>query len=99
MVRFESGPKLAEGMGEKNTRRLVVNTLRTRPDRIIVGECRLGEALYMIQAMLVRAREGSLLRFCVQIVVECGFETCDNGCDARNGLAGTFDCLVNCICS
>ena len=51
VVRLESRPKSTEGSGEINIRRLVVNALRMRPDRIIVGECRSGEALDMLQAM------------------------------------------------
>ncbi|MDR3195287.1 MAG: CpaF family protein [Endomicrobium sp.] len=59
VVRLESRPKSTEGTGEINIRRLVVNALRMRPDRIIVGECRSGEALDMIQAMST-GHEGSL---------------------------------------
>jgi pilus assembly protein CpaF len=59
IVRLESRPKSIEGTGEINIRQLVVNALRMRPDRIIVGECRNGEALDMIQAMST-GHEGSL---------------------------------------
>jgi pilus assembly protein CpaF len=59
VVRLESRPKSTEGTGEISIRRLVVNALRMRPDRIIVGECRYGEALDMIQAMS-SGHEGSL---------------------------------------
>jgi len=59
VVRMESRPKSTEGTGEVNIRRLVVNSLRMRPDRIIVGECRAGEALDMIQAMST-GHEGSM---------------------------------------
>ena len=59
VVRLESRPKSTEGTGEIDIRRLVVNALRMRPDRIIVGECRSGEALDMIQAMST-GHEGSL---------------------------------------
>ena len=51
VIRLESKPKSTEGTGEISIRRLVVNALRMRPDRIIVGECRSGETLDMIQAM------------------------------------------------
>ena len=40
-----------EGKGEVSIRDLVRNTLRMRPDRIVIGECRAGEALDMLQAM------------------------------------------------
>lgn len=51
VVRLEARPRNAEGVGEITIRDLVVNALRMRPDRIIVGECRSGEALDMLQAM------------------------------------------------
>jgi len=51
VVRLETRPKNAEGIGEVTIRDLVTNSLRMRPDRIIVGECRGGEALDMLQAM------------------------------------------------
>ncbi|MDR1418630.1 MAG: Flp pilus assembly complex ATPase component TadA [Endomicrobium sp.] len=59
VVRLESRPKSQEGTGEINIRKLVINALRMRPDRIIVGECRSGEALDMLQAMST-GHEGSL---------------------------------------
>jgi pilus assembly protein CpaF len=51
VVRLEERPPNVEGSGEITTRSLVVNALRMRPDRIIVGESRGGEALDMLQAM------------------------------------------------
>lgn len=48
---LESRPSNAEGKGEITIRDLVRNALRMRPDRIIVGECRSGETLDMLQAM------------------------------------------------
>ncbi len=51
VVRLEKRPPNIEGKGEITIRQLVVNALRMRPDRIIVGECRSGEALDMLQAM------------------------------------------------
>lgn len=51
VVRMEARPRNAEGEGEVTIRQLVINALRMRPDRIIVGECRGGEALDMLQAM------------------------------------------------
>ena len=51
VVRLESRPPNIEGGGAVAIRDLVRNSLRMRPDRIIVGECRGGEALDMLQAM------------------------------------------------
>ncbi len=51
VVRLEKRPPNIEGRGEVTIRQLVVNALRMRPDRIIVGECRSSEALDMLQAM------------------------------------------------
>lgn len=59
VVRMEARPRNAEGLGEVTIRELVINALRMRPDRIIVGECRSGEALDMLQAMNT-GHDGSL---------------------------------------
>lgn len=59
VVRLESRPPNIEGKGEVTIRDLVRNSLRMRPDRIIVGEVRSGEALDMMQAMNT-GHEGSL---------------------------------------
>jgi pilus assembly protein CpaF len=59
VVRLEARPPSAEGQGEVRVRDLVRNALRMRPDRIVVGEVRAGEALDMLQAMNT-GHEGSL---------------------------------------
>jgi len=59
VVRLESRPPNVEGRGEVNIRQLVINALRMRPDRIVVGEVRGGEALDMLHAMNT-GHEGSL---------------------------------------
>jgi len=59
VVRLETRPINIEGKGEVSIRDLVKNSLRMRPDRIIVGEVRSGEALDMLQAMNT-GHDGSL---------------------------------------
>lgn len=59
VVTLESRPPNIEGKGEITIQDLVVNSLRMRPDRIVVGECRAGEALDMLQAMNT-GHDGSL---------------------------------------
>jgi pilus assembly protein CpaF len=59
VVRLESRPPNIEGKGEINIRDLVRNSLRMRPDRIVVGEVRGGESLDMLQAMNT-GHDGSL---------------------------------------
>ena len=59
VIRLESRPANVEGKGQIEIRDLVRNALRMRPDRIIVGECRGGEALDMLQAMNT-GHEGSM---------------------------------------
>jgi pilus assembly protein CpaF len=59
VVRLESRPPNLEGKGAIGIRELVRNSLRMRPDRIVVGECRGAEALDMLQAMNT-GHDGSL---------------------------------------
>lgn len=59
LIGLESRPPNAEGKGQVAIRDLVKNTLRMRPDRIVVGECRGGEALDMLTAMNT-GHDGSL---------------------------------------
>ena len=59
LINLESRPANVEGKGAVPIRDLVKNTLRMRPDRIVVGECRGAEALDMLQAMNT-GHEGSL---------------------------------------
>lgn len=58
-ISLESRPSNVEGKGAVSIRELVKNTLRMRPDRIVIGECRGGEALDMLQAMNT-GHDGSL---------------------------------------
>ena len=59
VIRLEARVMNAEGVGEISIRDLVINALRMRPDRIVVGECRSSEALDMLQAMNT-GHDGSL---------------------------------------
>jgi pilus assembly protein CpaF len=59
LISLESRPPNSEGKGAVTIRDLVKNCLRMRPDRIVVGECRGGEALDMLQAMNT-GHDGSL---------------------------------------
>ncbi len=59
VVRLEARPANVEGKGQITIRQLVINALRMRPDRIVVGEVRGAEALDMLQAMNT-GHEGSL---------------------------------------
>jgi pilus assembly protein CpaF len=59
VVTLETRPKNVEGRGQVTIRDLVINALRMRPDRIVIGECRGGEALDMLQAMNT-GHDGSL---------------------------------------
>ncbi|HET8648947.1 MAG TPA: CpaF family protein [Gemmatimonadales bacterium] len=59
VVRLETRPRNIEGEGEVPQRLLVINALRMRPDRIVMGECRGGEAIDMLQAMNT-GHDGSL---------------------------------------
>jgi pilus assembly protein CpaF len=59
LIALEARPSNVEGRGQVSIRDLVRNSLRMRPDRIVVGECRGGEALDMLQAMNT-GHEGSL---------------------------------------
>jgi len=59
VVRLESRPPNIEGKGRISIRELLINSLRMRPDRIVVGECRGAETLDMLQAMNT-GHDGSL---------------------------------------
>lgn len=66
VVRLEARPRNAEGAGEVTIRELVINALRMRPDRIVVGECRGAEAVDMLTAMNT-GHDGSLTTLCLRL--------------------------------
>ena len=102
MVRLETRPPNLEGKGQVTIRDLLVNSLRMRPDRIVVGECRGGETLDMLQAMNT-GHEGSMTtihanntRDCVQrvetMVMMSGFELPQKA--IRQQFASAIDLIV-----
>lgn len=70
VIRLEARPPNIEGKGRITIRDLVINSLRMRPDRIVVGECRGGEALDMLQAMNT-GHDGSLTTVHANAPREC----------------------------
>src|ERR1035437_3167995 len=70
VITLESRPANVEGRGRITIRDLVVNCLRMRPDRIVVGECRGGEALDMLQAMNT-GHDGSLTTIHANSAEDC----------------------------
>jgi pilus assembly protein CpaF len=102
VVRLEARPPNLEGRGEIRIRDLVRNALRMRPDRILVGECRGGEALDMLQAMNT-GHDGSLTtvhantpRDCLSrietMVMMAGFDLPVRA--IREQVAGAIDLIV-----
>ncbi len=102
VVRLETRPPNLEGKGRITIRDLLVNSLRMRPDRIVVGECRGGETLDMLQAMNT-GHEGSMTtvhanntRDCVQrvetMVMMAGFELPQKA--IRQQFASALDLIV-----
>ena len=103
LVRLESRMPNVEGRGRVTIRDLVINSLRMRPDRIIVGECRGGEAWDMLQAMNT-GHEGSLttihansprdaLSRLENMVLMAGFELPINA--IRDQIASSIDLIVH----
>ena len=70
VVTLETRPANIEGRGQVSIRDLVINSLRMRPDRIVIGECRGGEALDMLQAMNT-GHDGSLTTLHANSPKEC----------------------------
>ena len=87
VVRLESRPANIEGKGAVTIRDLVRNSLRMRPDRIVVGEVRGGEALDMLQAMNT-GHDGSIYHRPRQHPARRPVPPRDHGADGRHGPAG-----------
>ncbi len=102
VLAMESRPPNIEGKGQITIRDLVRNALRMRPDRIVVGECRGGEALDMLQAMNT-GHDGSLttvhansprdtLARLETLVLMAGFDLPVRA--IREQMAAAIDCIV-----
>jgi pilus assembly protein CpaF len=102
VLAMEARPPNIEGKGQITIRDLVKNTLRMRPDRIVVGECRAGEALDMLQAMNT-GHDGSLttvhansprdtLARLETLVLMAGFDLPVRA--IREQMASAIDCIV-----
>jgi pilus assembly protein CpaF len=102
VLALEARPPNIEGKGQVTIRDLVKNTLRMRPDRIVVGECRAGEALDMLQAMNT-GHDGSLttihantprdtLSRLETLVLMAGFDLPVRA--IREQIASAIDCIV-----
>ncbi|GIU84229.1 MAG: type II secretion system protein E [Acidimicrobiales bacterium] len=102
VLSMETRPPNVEGTGEITIRDLVRNSLRMRPDRIIVGECRGGEALDMLQAMNT-GHDGSLttvhantpsdaLKRLETLVLMAGYDLPVRA--IREQMASAIDCIV-----
>ena len=103
VLALEARPPNIEGRGEVTIRDLVKNCLRMRPDRIVVGECRSGEALDMLQAMNT-GHDGSLttvhsnsprdtLARLETLVLMAGFDLPVRA--IREQMASALDCIVH----
>ena len=97
VIRLEARPPNAEGQGAVPIRQLVINCLRMRPDRIVVGECRGGEALDMLQAMNT-GHDGSLTTVHANSAADA-VSRLENTCaDVRHGSAAGGDPEPDCLC-
>ncbi len=103
VVTLESRPPNIEGKGQITIQDLVVNCLRKRPDRIVVGECRAGEALDMLQAMntghdgsLTTAHSNSPRDTLARLEVMCLMSGMDLPVRAiREQIASAVDCICH----
>ncbi len=90
VLRLESRPPNIEGRGQVTVRDLVRNSLRMRPDRIVIGEVRDGAALDMLQAMNT-GHDGSHDHGARQLAARLAGPHRDHGAHGRHGAAGAGD--------
>ena len=98
VLRMETKTRNVDGGGEVTVRDLVRNSLRMRPDRIIVGECRGGEALDMLQA-LNTGHDGSLTTVHANSPRDAICAPGNPRDDGRDGASGQGDSTTDRICS
>jgi pilus assembly protein CpaF len=90
VLRLESRPPNIEGRGQVTVRDLVRNSLRMRPDRIVIGEVRDGAALDMLQAMNT-GHDGLDDHRARELAARLAGPHRDHGADGRHGAAGAGD--------
>jgi pilus assembly protein CpaF len=102
VVRLEARMRSAENTGEVTIRDLVINALRMRPDRIVVGECRGAEALDMLQAMntghdgsLTTLHANSPLEVMTRLVMMCRFGMDMPVSVLNEQISSAFDLIVH----
>ena len=102
VVRLEARMRSAENTGEVTIRDLVINALRMRPDRIVVGECRGAEALDMLQAMntghdgsLTTLHANSPVEVMTRLVMMCRFGMDLPVSVLTEQIASAFDLIVH----
>ena len=96
VVRLETRPANIEGKGAVRARELVVNALRMRPDRIIVGEVRSEEALDMLQAMNT-GHDGSLTTVHANTPARRALSSRHDGGDGQPQYSGAGDPAADCL--
>ena len=94
VVRLECRPPNVEGTGAIKQRELVINALRMRPDRIVLGECRGEECMDMLQAMNT-GHDGSHHHRACQHSAGCSGPHGDHGHDGRGKPFGKGDSIAN----
>ncbi len=87
VVRLEAKPAEVDGTGRVAIRDLVMNSLRMRPERVVIGECRGGETMDMLQAMNT-GHDGSLTTLHANTPRDAMLAYGDDGADGRDGYAG-----------
>ena len=96
IVRLETRPPNVEGQGAIRQRQLLINCLRMRPDRIIIGECRGEEAFDMLQAMNT-GHEGSMTTVHANTAARCPVSSGIDGRHDQPESAGEDGAASDCL--